>query len=50
MFHVLTLTRLWAQYVQGGACDENHRFSSTEYVFGCNYVGYGNLPDSQEIL
>lgn len=38
----------WApsnQDVQGGDCDENHRFSSTGYVFGCNHVGCGNLPD-----
>lgn len=44
----LLLTRLWSQGMQGRDCDENHRFSSTEYVFGCNGVGCGNLPDSRK--
>lgn len=48
--NILVLTRLWSQSMQGGDCNENNRFSSTKYVFGCNCVGCGNSPDSQEIL
>lgn len=50
MFHSLVLTRLWAQAMQAGwGLWWEARIFSTEYVFGCNCVGYGSLPDSQEI-
>lgn len=47
-FHGLVLTRLWSQGMKMGDCNENHRFSSMEYVFGCNCIGCGNSPDSRK--